>query len=268
VALGGLRASLLAGAALLIAGPAFAADLGGGSLKDAPVAADSWTATGYVQGTSDYIFRGMSQTRRDPAIQGGADIGYGWFYAGTFLSNVDFKYPTGGVHDANAEFDVYLGIKPKVGAVTLDVGLITYNYAWSKSAGTYDPSFQEIKAGASVTVLNDLTVGGTFYWSPDYFGQVGQVITVEGTASKPITKIQGVDIAASGTIGHVSFANTGPAYANNVDYTYGNLGVTGTYKSISLDLRWWDSDYPKALSSDLGVFHSGNAFAGTLKYSF
>ena len=64
-------------------------------MKDAPAAADAWTATGYIQGTNDYIFRGMSQTRRDPAIQGGADIGYGWFYAGTFLSNVDFKYPDG-----------------------------------------------------------------------------------------------------------------------------------------------------------------------------
>ncbi len=96
-------------------------------------AADAWTATGYIQGTNDYIFRGMSQTRRDPAIQGGADIGYGWFYAGTFLSNVDFKYPTGGVNDARAEFDVYAGIKPKVGDVTLDIGIITYNYAWNKS---------------------------------------------------------------------------------------------------------------------------------------
>jgi uncharacterized protein (TIGR02001 family) len=269
VALGGLRASLLAGAALLIAGPAFAADLSGGSLKDAPAAADSWTATGYIQGTNDYIFRGLSQTRRDPAIQGGADIGYGWFYAGTFLSNVDFKYPVGAVNEARAEFDLYAGIKPKVGDVTLDLGVITYNYAWNKSALTnIDPSYQELKAGASVTVLKDLTVGGTFYWSPDYFGQVGQAITVEGTASKPVAKIQDVDIAVSGTIGHVTFANTGPAYASNVDYTYGNLGVTGTYKSISLDLRWWDSDYPKALSSDLGVYQSGNAFAGTLKYSF
>ena len=111
-----------------------------------------------------------------------------------------------------------------------------------------------------------MTLGGTFYWSPDYFGQVGQTITVEGTASKPITKIQDVEISASGTIGHVSFANRSACV--NVDYTYGNLGLTGTYKSISLDLRWWDSDYPKALLSDLGVFQSGNAFAGTLKYSF
>ena len=117
---------------------------------------------------------------------------------------------------------------------------------------TTDPTYQEIKAGASITVLKDLALGGTFYWSPEYFGQVGQAITVEGTASKPITKIQDVEISASGTIGHVSFADK--SIAANVDYTYGNLGLTGTYKSISLDLRWWDSNYPKAYSSDLRRF--------------
>ena len=260
MALGGLRASLLAGAALLIAGPAFAADLGSVSMKDAPApVADAWTVSGYVQGTNDYIFRGMSQTRRDPAIQGGADIGYGWFYAGTFMSNVDFK--GGGVYDAKAEFDLYAGIKPKVGDVTLDIGLITYNYYYTDKAGG-DPTYQELKAGASVTVLKDLTLGGTFYWSPDYFGQVGQTITVEGTASKPIAKIQDVELSVSGTIGHLSFGRADPL---NIDYTYGNLGLTATYKSISLDARWWDTDLKGGCP---GVYQCSSAFAGTLKYSF
>jgi uncharacterized protein (TIGR02001 family) len=264
VALGGFRGRLLASAALLVvAGPALAADLGGG-MKDGPSAKDSWTATGYVQATNDYIFRGQSQTRRDPAVQGGVDIGYGWFYAGTFLSNVDFNAATTGVHDAQAEFDVYLGIKPKIGDITLDLGLITYNYYWDK-AYDYSPNFEEIKVGASKTVLKDLTLGATFFWSPNYFGDAGSVITVEGTASKPITTISGIDIAASGTIGHVSYANGG---GSNVDYTYGNLGLTGTYKAVSLDLRWWDSNYPKQYSNDLGAFHADSAFAATLKYSF
>jgi uncharacterized protein (TIGR02001 family) len=266
VALGGFRGRLLASAALLVAaGPALAADLSGGSMKDAPSAADSWTATGYVQATNDYIFRGMSQTRRDPAIQGGADISYGWFYAGTFLSNVDFKPEVTGNHDAKAEFDVYLGIKPKVGDVTLDLGLITYNYYWNK-AYSYDPTYQELKVGASKTVLKDLTLGATFYWSPSYTGEVGQAITVEGTFSKPITTISGIDIAASGAIGYVSFADH--SISSNVDYTYGNLGLTGTYKAVSLDLRWWDSNYPTSIYSKDGVFQADSAFAATLKYSF
>jgi uncharacterized protein (TIGR02001 family) len=261
VALGGLRASLLASAALLItAAPALAADLGSISMKDAPVAAESWTATGYIQGTSDYIFRGQSQTRRNPAVQGGADIGYGWFYAGTFLSNVDFDYPAGGVHDAKVEFDLYAGVKPQVGGVTLDLGVITYNYYSDRTAGTADPAYQEIKAGASVTILGDLALGGTFFWSPDYFGQVGEAITVEGTASKPITKIQGVELAVSGTVGHMTFARD-----SSLDYTYGNLGLTATYNSISLDARWWDTDIAGGCP---GVYQCGSAFAGTLKYSF
>lgn len=267
MALGGLKARLLAGATLLIAAsPALAADLGGGSLKDAPAAADAWTATGYIQGTNDYIFRGVSQTRRDPAVQGGADIGYGWFYAGTFISNVDFK--NSAVYDAKAEFDVYAGIKPKVGEVTLDLGVITYNYFHNSTpAINGDPTYQELKVGASVTVLKDLALGGTFYWSPDYFGQVGQAITFEGTASKPIAKIQDVELAASGTIGHTSYEKSTTVFGPNYDYTYGNLGVTATYKSVSVDLRWWDTDLPKSVCEG-SVFQCGSAFAGTLKYSF
>jgi uncharacterized protein (TIGR02001 family) len=266
VALGGFKGRLLAGAALLVAaGPALAADLSsGGSLKDAPAAADAWTVSGYIQGTNDYIFRGLSQTRRDPAVQGGADIGYGWFYAGAFASNVDFDHPVGGVYDAKAEFDVYAGIKPKVGDVTLDLGFITYNYFYNgATVGLGDPTYQELKLGASVTVLKDLALGGTVYWSPDYFGSAGAATTVEGTASKPIAKIQEVDLAASGTVGHTFYDKN----SSTLDYTYGNLGVTATYKAFSLDLRWWDTDYPKSVC-DGPVFQCGNAFAGTLKYSF
>ncbi len=86
-------AALLAGAALgTLAAPAFAADL---SLKDTPVAAvpggDKFEWTGYVQGVSDYVFRGISQTRRDPMAQGGLDGTYGMFYVGTFVSGVNFN---------------------------------------------------------------------------------------------------------------------------------------------------------------------------------
>jgi len=280
VALGGLKARLLAGAALLVvAGPALAADLsGGGSMKDAPAApaADAWTITGYIQGTNDYIFRGISQNRRDPALQGGADVSYGLFYAGTFASNVDFggPYTESNVAHASAEVDVYAGIKPKLGEVSFDFGVITYNYinngTHPKPYPTYDPAYQELKAGASVTVLTDLALGGTVYYSPEYFGNTGSAVTVEGTASKPITKIQEVDLAASGTVGHTFYENaTANGGIPNYDYTYGNLGVTATYKAFSVDLRWWDSDLSSKTGCDsFSVFQCGSAFAGTVKFSF
>ena len=276
MALGGLRASLLAGAALLIAGPAFAADLGGVSMKDAPAAvADAFAFTGYVQLTNDYIFRGISQNRRDVALQGGLDFSYGMFYAGTFLSTVNFDNPEW-VNKLNAgeEIDLYAGIKPKVGDITFDLGFITYNYPSTNvnhALGLYDPFYLELKAGASITVLKDLALSGTLYYSPDYGGEMGPAITVEGTASKPIAKVGGVDWSASGTVGAVNFSDASAHTVVNNDYVYGNLGVTGTIGMLSLDLRWWDTNLSanKAPCGDgSATLACGNAFAATAKFAF
>ncbi|HZZ36312.1 MAG TPA: TorF family putative porin, partial [Caulobacteraceae bacterium] len=39
---------------------------------------------------NEYSFRGLSQTRKDIQVFGGADLTYGKFYAGTWISNIDF----------------------------------------------------------------------------------------------------------------------------------------------------------------------------------
>lgn len=283
MALGGLKGRLLAGATIaLFAGPALAADLSpdGVSLKDAPAAADALALTGYAQVTSDYIFRGLSQNQRDAALQAGVDATYGMFYAGTFTSGIDFDSKiTPGLINSSQEVDLYGGIRPKLGEVTFDFGVISYNYMGTDlhTVGAYrgyDPAFVELKAGASITVLKDLALSGTLYYSPDYTGDTGSTITVEGTASKPITKIAGVDVAASGTVGAVNFADStahsGIFVANNNDYIYGNLGVTGTVGNLSLDLRWWDTNLStnKSPCGDGTANQCGSAFAATAKLSF
>ncbi len=59
---------------------------------------------------SDYVFRGVSQTLEDPAIQGGFDYNHeSGFYVGTWASNVDFFDGGPGDDGADFEIDVYLG---------------------------------------------------------------------------------------------------------------------------------------------------------------
>lgn len=79
---------------------------------------------------SDYRYRGISQTRLKPALQGGADyvnnpIG---FYAGTWLSTIKWiKDVPGG--DASIEWDVYAGKRGEVVSnVSYDVGVLRYQY--------------------------------------------------------------------------------------------------------------------------------------------
>ena len=79
---------------------------------------------------SDYRYRGISQTRLKPAVQGGADYAFAsGFYIGTWASTIkwikDAPYNGG----ASVEIDVYGGYKTEItSGLTLDVGALTYIY--------------------------------------------------------------------------------------------------------------------------------------------
>ena len=82
--------------------------------------------------TSDYRYRGISQTRVKPALQGGLDFaGPNGLYLGAWASTIKWVKDGGG--DANVEIDVYGGWKGEVSAgLTLDVGALTYVYPSNK----------------------------------------------------------------------------------------------------------------------------------------
>jgi uncharacterized protein (TIGR02001 family) len=92
--------------------------------------------------TSEYRYRGISQTRMKPALQGGAD----WvnnptgFYAGTWLSTIKWVKDGGG--DGSVEWDVYAGKRGDLGSgFTYDVGGLGYLYPSNSlptSANTFE----------------------------------------------------------------------------------------------------------------------------------
>ena len=98
----------------------------------APALAQETTITGNVSLTTDYAFRGISQTDESPAIQGGFDAAFGssGAYAGAWASNINF-----GSGGSNMELDLYGGYKFAVGAVNFDVGVIGYLYPGAADDG-------------------------------------------------------------------------------------------------------------------------------------
>lgn len=79
--------------------------------------------------TSDYRYRGISQTRLKPALQGGADYTNNptGFYAGTWLSTIKWIDDAGG--DSKVEWDVYGGKRGNfTETLTYDVGVLGYIY--------------------------------------------------------------------------------------------------------------------------------------------
>ena len=76
---------------------------------------------------TDYRYRGISQTRLKPALQGGVDYTAGAFYLGAWGSTIKWIKDGGG--GANAEFDIYGGVKGEITkGLGYDLGLLTYQY--------------------------------------------------------------------------------------------------------------------------------------------
>ena len=80
---------------------------------------------GYLGYTSDYMWRGVSQTSGNAAIQGELSVSKGGLYGGVWASEVDFG------DEATYEMDLFLGYELMVSdKFSLDVGVIQYN--WDK----------------------------------------------------------------------------------------------------------------------------------------
>ena len=104
---------------------AFAADA-------APAATPEHVVTYTVNVTSDYRFRGISQTQKEAALQLSADYTNtpSGLYAGAFVSNVKWiKGLSSGRDSAPVELDLYGGKKGEIGAgLSYDVGAIYYYF--------------------------------------------------------------------------------------------------------------------------------------------
>jgi len=191
--------------------------------------------------TSDYVFRGFSQTDTGPAVQGGVDLTAGVFYAGAWASQVDFG------DDTDAELDIYGGVAVSSGGFDFNVGVIAYHYISAPNGADYDNV--EFKAEVS-RGFGPLTAGAAIYYSPDFFGADEQASYVEGNLGYALRD----NINLTGAYGK-QYLDVGD------DYATWNVGVKfGVTEKISLDLRYWDTDVDGDLSDDRLVATLGVGF--------
>jgi uncharacterized protein (TIGR02001 family) len=104
-------------------GPAFAENDAAGARADADITANIAVVT-------DYRYRGISQTRLQPALQGGVDYTHNasGLYAGSWLSTIKWTKDAGGSGDI--EWDIYGGKRGQLSdAISYDVGVLGYVYA-------------------------------------------------------------------------------------------------------------------------------------------
>jgi uncharacterized protein (TIGR02001 family) len=221
--------------------------------------------------TTDYRFRGISQTDEGPAVQGGFDATWKFFYVGVWASNLDWgSLPTnsgGSENYADIEMDWYGGIRPTWKGITFDLGVIYYSYpgACDDRCNVGEPDYVEFKAGASYTFNQKLTVGLTNYYSPDNTGETGNNDVLEFGAGYAFGwKIFNFfSPTISGVYGH----QWGEEHDGGFDYDYWNVGLTLAFMDHwSADVRYWDTD--DSIYPDSGIFASGPTVVGTIKATF
>lgn len=127
-----VRRSTAAAALLALTGTAFA---------QAKAPEPDYTLSFNAAVVSDYRFRGIAQTSKDPALQAGADFAHkSGVYLGAFASNVSWVKDFNGATKGSYELDLYGGVKTEVAKDTiLDLGLITYRYPGNNSGAAGTP---------------------------------------------------------------------------------------------------------------------------------
>jgi uncharacterized protein (TIGR02001 family) len=203
--------------------------------------------------TTDYIFRGISNTDENPAVQPEFDLTYGIFYAGIWGSNTEFG--------DGVELDYYAGITPKWGPVTFNIGGLYYNYP----GGTFADYF-ELKTGAAYA-KGPWTLGVTNYWSDDFANAFGNSDAIEGAVGYTFggKLFNFFTPAVSGLFGFQSYEE------GAADYTYWNAGLTlGFMEHWSVDVRYHDTDYSDAecLVNSGGRSNCDARAVGTVKAVF
>jgi uncharacterized protein (TIGR02001 family) len=208
----------------LIALAALASTLTFPSFAGAQSAPAASPLTGNFTLTSDYRFRGISQSFKLPAVQGGIDWAHdSGFYLGNWNSSVSGnQYPNG----ASLEMDFYGGYKFPVGKdITLDVGALYYYYP-----GAFYNGF----AGKPKYDNFELYFGGVmgpfsakvFFAISDFFGLDSTTGGKSSSGSYYIDLNYSTEIAPKLTLGaHLGYQNV----RNYSDLSYVDYKIGVTY---------------------------------------
>jgi uncharacterized protein (TIGR02001 family) len=164
--------------------------------------------------TSSYVSRGYDYSA-GPALQGYVEGSYDWAYVGVWASSV--KGPLIDPADS-AEINLYGGIRPTFGDLTLDLGYARYFYNSTGDLGG------ELYGKASYEFSDlGLTPGLELYWDP-------QARTHYGVATASLSLPY--DLEVSGGVG--------TTFRGSVDW---NAGISYTYaEALKLDLRYHGSN--------------------------
>lgn len=203
--------------------------------------------TGNVSVTSDYIFRGVSQTNQEPALQGGLEYAAeSGAYIGAWGSNVswlsDLSSPAAPI-SSSLELDVYGGYRGKFNdTVSYDVGALYYWYPGDFPSGFNSADTLEVYAGITIAASEKITLGAKYsVAATDLFGYT------DSSGSGYLDLSANFVVAEGWTVG----AHAGKQWIDGngaFEYADWKLGVTKAFSNgFSVGLAYTGTDADTAL---------------------
>lgn len=223
------------------------------------IPASEHTVTANVALVSDYVYRGVSQTFRQPAIQGGFDYAHSsGVYLGVWSSNVSNVSYNGG----SQEIDFYGGYKGQVNDdLNYDIGLLQYYYpnAVTAAAPAVSNKYDTLEAYAAV---NYKFVGAKYsYALTDFFGAnttTGARGNTRGSGYLDLYANYEVipKLTLGAHVGHQSISNGGATFLGYTDY---KLSISKDINGYVLGAAYVKTNLPTAAET------LTNASSGTTK---
>jgi uncharacterized protein (TIGR02001 family) len=237
-----LASGLIAGSALAVAGEA----------PTSPI-------TGSVAFTTDYVFRGLSQTQTKPAIQGGLTYTHNsGLHAGLWGSNVEFESkdsPGGSTDNVSMELDYTVGYGANIGnAITWDLTAAYYSYPGTQGASASGPTkygFWEILPTLTYD-FGTAKLTGLLAYSPNFFGAAKAGTYLMAGLDMPLP----ADFALNAHVGmqwfdadkdsgvSQTFVNANTSYVPK-DYSEWKLGVSKQIAGVGLELAYFGTSLSK-----------------------
>ena len=242
--------------------------------------ADPGPLTANVSLTSDYRYRGISQSNLQPAIQGGFDYAHSsGFYIGNWNSSIswisDAASALGNSASAPIEMDFYAGYKYEWSkGFTADVGILQYYFPTSGATGfTTNPNTTELYAAQNFTFdsvtgyLKFSYAATTLFGFSNSAGSNYTDLTVNYD-----TGVWGLTLNAHAGYQYVAGTASGASVSNNSLYSYTDwkLGVTKDFGSgLTLGVAYLGTNAKKgAYVNPQGKALGGDTVLATLTKTF
>jgi len=213
------------------------------------LAAEGLTANAAI--TTNYVFRGISQSGANPAVQAGLDYdlgvaGLSGFAVGTWVSSIDFD------NESPIEWDIYGSYTAALtDKLSWSVNVLAYVYPNTPTGVDYN--WQEYWASLAYN-FDIFTLTGKVYYSPDYVNLSTSQIYYNGAISIPIASW----LAINGAVGFTDIETDVPPLIQS--YTDWTVSLAATFEAYTFTLGYTSSDLEGIYEVTSGRFQTTEQF--------